>query len=38
VGLVVDKVALVYDFAEYFAFPANSQSIDCSALIIYHAG
>jgi hypothetical protein len=37
-GFVVDKVALGQVFSEYFGFPANSHSTDCSAIIIYHLG
>jgi hypothetical protein len=32
------KVALGQVFPEYFGFPANSHSSDCSAFIIYHPG
>jgi hypothetical protein len=38
-GFVVDKVALGQVFSEYFGFPANSHSADCSTfIIIYHPG
>jgi hypothetical protein len=30
VGFVVDNVALGHVFFEYFGFPANSHSTDCS--------
>jgi hypothetical protein len=38
---VVDKVALGQVFSEYFGFPANSHSTDCSIfiiIIIYNPG
>jgi hypothetical protein len=40
VGFVVDKVAVGQVFSEYFGFPANSHSTDCSTIIIitYHPG
>jgi hypothetical protein len=39
VGSVVDKVALGLVFSEYFSFPGNSHSTDCSTfVIIYHPG
>jgi hypothetical protein len=41
VRFVVDKVALGQVFSEYFGFPANSHSTDCSTviiIIIYHLG
>jgi hypothetical protein len=38
-GFVVDKVALRPVFSEYFGFPSNSHSTDCSTFIfIYHPG
>jgi hypothetical protein len=37
VVFVVDKVALVQVFSEYFGFSANSHFTDCSAFtLIYH--
>jgi hypothetical protein len=37
VGFVVDNVALGQVFSEYFGFPANYHSTDCSTLMmIYH--
>jgi hypothetical protein len=33
-GFVVDKVALGQVISEYFRFPTNSQSTDCSTIII----
>jgi hypothetical protein len=39
VGFVVDKVALGHVFSEYFGFPANLHSINCSTItLIYHLG
>jgi hypothetical protein len=39
VGFVVEKVALGQLFFQYFGFPANLQSADCSTTIItYHPG
>jgi hypothetical protein len=39
VGFVVNKVALGQVFSEYFGFPANTHSTDCSTvIIIYHPG
>jgi hypothetical protein len=38
VGFVVDKVALGQVFSEYFCFPANSHSTDCSTLIYMNRG
>jgi hypothetical protein len=39
VGFVVDKVALGQVFSEYFGFPANPHSTNCSTIIlIYHLG
>jgi hypothetical protein len=38
-GFVVDKVALGQVFSEYFGFPANLHSTNCSTItIIYHLG
>jgi hypothetical protein len=34
VGFVVDKVALGQVFSEYFGFPANPHSTNCSITII----
>jgi hypothetical protein len=38
VEFVVEKVALGPVFSEYFGFPANSHSSDCSTLIFYRPG
>jgi hypothetical protein len=39
VGFVAGKVTLGQVFFEYFGFPANSYSTDCSTIIIiYHLG
>jgi hypothetical protein len=39
VGFVVNKVALREVLSEYFGYPANVHSTDCSAItIIYHLG
>jgi hypothetical protein len=38
VAFVVDKVALGQIPSEYFISPANSHSIDCPTVIIYHLG
>jgi hypothetical protein len=39
VGFVVDKVALRQVFSEYFGFPWNLHSSNCSTIaIIYHLG
>jgi hypothetical protein len=39
VGFVVNKVALEQILTEYFGFPCQSHSTDCSTLIIiYHPG
>jgi hypothetical protein len=44
VGFVVDKVALGQVFFEYFRFPADFHTTDCSTfiiiiiIIIYHPG
>jgi hypothetical protein len=35
-GFVVDKVALGQVFSEYFGYPANPHSTDCSIIIIEH--
>jgi hypothetical protein len=36
---VVDKVALGQVFSEYFGFPANFHSTNCSTItLIYHLG
>jgi hypothetical protein len=36
---VVDKVALGQVFSEYFGFPANLHSTNCSTItLIYHLG
>jgi hypothetical protein len=35
-GFVVEKVELEQVLSEYFGFPANSHSTDCSTLTIYH--
>jgi hypothetical protein len=36
---VVNKVALVQAFSEYFGFPANHHSTNCSTItLIYHLG
>jgi hypothetical protein len=34
-GFVVDKVAPGQVFSEYFGFPANFHSTDCSTFIIF---
>jgi hypothetical protein len=34
VGFVVDKVALGQVFSEYFGFPANLRSINCSTITL----
>jgi hypothetical protein len=36
VGFVVDEVELGQIFSEYFGFPANSHSTDCSLFIHHH--
>jgi hypothetical protein len=39
VGFVVDKMALGQVFSEYFGFPANLHSTNCSTItLIYHLG
>jgi hypothetical protein len=39
VGFVVDNVALEQVFSEYFGFPCQSSSTNCSTItIIYHLG
>jgi hypothetical protein len=38
VGFVVDKVALGRVTSEYFHFPVDSHSTDCSTIIVYHPG
>jgi hypothetical protein len=39
VGFVVDKVVLGQVFSEYFGFPANLYSINCSTITLtYHLG
>jgi hypothetical protein len=39
VEFVVDKVALMQAFSEYFGFPVNLHSTNCSTItIIYHLG
>jgi hypothetical protein len=39
VGFVVDKVALGQVFSEYFGFPANLYSPNCSTITLtYHLG
>jgi hypothetical protein len=39
VVFVVDKVALVQVFSEYFGLPANLYSTKCSTItLIYHLG
>jgi hypothetical protein len=38
-GFVVDKVALGQVFSEYFGFPCNLHSTNCSTItLIYHLG
>jgi hypothetical protein len=38
-GFMVEKVTLGQVSSEYFSYPANSDSTDCSTLIImYHPG
>jgi hypothetical protein len=38
-GFVVDKVALGPVFSEYFGFPANLHSPNCSTITLtYHLG
>jgi hypothetical protein len=33
---VIDEVALGQVFSEYFGFPANAHSADCSTIITKH--